>query len=64
MADSPGEFVAKMRKLFRLPAAPPIPVETVTEGYSTDYNYHAEWIGRATGNGRAPWPSAMFAATR
>ena len=64
MADSPGEFVAKMRKLFRLPAAPPIPVETVTEGYRTDYNYHAEWIGRATGNDGAPWPSAMFAATR
>lgn len=64
MADSQGEFIAKMRKLFRLPATPPIPVETVTEGYRTDYNFHGEWIGRATGRPDTPWPSAMFLATR
>lgn len=64
MADSKGEFVAKMRKLFRLPSNPPATVEGVTDGDCTDYNFTGEWIGRATGARRALWPSAMFAALR
>lgn len=65
IADSPGEFTAKTRKLLRLPVSPPAPVETVTEGHRTDYSFHGEWIGRATEHPPGSlWPSALFATTR
>lgn len=65
VAGSNGEFIAKMRKLMRLPSAPPAPVERVREGAPTDYNFHGAWVGRATGQRDGTlWPSAMFAAIR
>jgi hypothetical protein len=64
MTDSDGEFSAKMGKLFRLPACPPIGFEQTDNAGTLRSVFHGGWIGHATGTIDAPWPSAVFAAVR